>query len=765
MSRIYHKLLGIFLLLSVFISVRPLFAQNFGVIEGMVVDRDTKQPIIGARIAVIGTKKGTLADIDGVFRIAKLAQATYQLEITALGYQPLIKTDISVGTAQSTKLRIELKVDAFETEAVIVTANKFFNKSEDTKVSSNELSQEEIRRAPGAAEDVSRMVQALPGVTTTADSRNDLIVRGGSPVENFIMIDGIEVPNINHFGSQGASGGPIGMVNVDFIQDVTFSAGGFPVKYGDRLSSIMDIRYRDGDKRQFTGKIDLGLAGAGFILEGPIQKEKSAYMISARKSYVDLVSSSTNITALPNYSNFNLKATYDINARHKLALIGLGGIDKITFEGENDEDVKSYDLTKYSAWQSVIGLSHKWLVGKSTYMQSSVSFNMYQKDITVDSLNIRQFLNESLDKEWLLRQDISHRFSPSDLVELGTQFRFLQNDNNIFIESGLDDFGVTRSDVVIDRKTDAFKFGGYLQYTKSFWQRFSLTTGLRYDYFDILNTPHALSPRASLSVDLRENLSLNLAYGLYQQAPPLIWLVGDEDNTGLKFMKTYQTVVGLALYPRQDIKFTVEVFHKNYSDYAASITNPEVSYASVGANFDTHGLEALTSKSSGYATGIEFFLQKKLFDDFYGLLNYSYAKIRFKALDGVERPSSFDFTNVFTAIFGYKFTESLEMSIKWRYMTGRPYTPVDLERSVANNSLILDNSRLNSLRHPDYHRLDIRLDKRYVFDGWNMVVFVDIQNVYNRQNVEHLIWDEEQNRVEKIYQWGFLPIAGLKIEF
>jgi len=741
------------------------YAQNTGIIEGMVVDRDTHQPVIGARVAVIGTKKGAIANDEGKFEIKNLAPATYRLEITAFGYQPLIKTDISVGTAQSAKLRIEMKVDAFETEEVVITAKKYFNKAEDTKVSSNELSQEEIRRAPGAAEDVSRMVQVLPGVTSASDSRNDLIVRGGSPAENFIMIDGIEVPNINHFGTQGASGGPIGMINVDFIQDVTFSAGGFPVKYGDRLSSIMDINYRDGDKHQFTGKIDLGVAGAGLILEGPIQTDKSAYMVSARKSYLDLIMGSTNLTAVPNYSNFNLKATYDINANHKLAAIGMGGIDKITFNGQENEDLESYDLTKYSAWQSVSGLSHKWLAGKSTFVHSSISLNMYQRDITVDSLDTPEFRNESLDKEWIVRQDISHRFSPSDLLELGTQFRFLQNDNTIFIESGVDQLGVDRPDVLIDHKTDAFKFGGYAQYTKSFLKRFSLTAGLRYDYFDIIEKSNAISPRASLSIGLLENMNLNMAYGLYQQAPPLIWIVGDEANKNLKFIKTRQAVLGLELYPREDIKFSVEVYHKKYSDYATSLTNPQISYASIGADYGTLGLEELASKSTGYTTGIEFFLQKKLFDDFYGLLNYSYSKIRFKALDGIERPSSFDFTHVFTAIFGYKFTESLELSVKWRYTSGRPYTPVDLERSLANNSLVLDDSRVNALRHPAYHRLDIRLDKRYVFDGWNLIAFIDIENVYNHENIEYLIWNEKKKEVDKVFQWGFLPAGGFKVEF
>ncbi len=749
------------------VSLAPLSrSQSLGSIEGVVVDRDTRQPIIGTRVVVMGMQKGAVTDLDGKFEITGLPPATYQLQLTGIGYQPLVKTDIAVGTAQSAKLRLEMTVNAYEGEEIVVTARTFFNKTEDTKVSSNELSQEEIRRAPGAVEDVSRMIQALPGVTSASDSRNDLIVRGGSPIENFIMIDGIEVPNINHFGTQGSSGGPIGMINVDYIQDVTFSAGGFPVKYGDKLSSTMDIRYREGDKNNLTGKLDLGLAGAGFIVEGPLQKGKSSYMFSARKSYIDLIAGSAGLNAIPNYSNFNVKATYDINTKHKLSFIGLGGIDKIKFDGRDDEDIENFDIIDVSDWQAIGGLSHQWLVGKSTFIQNSLSFNVYSKNTTLDSADQKlEFENVSSDQELTFRNDISHRFSPSDLLETGIQFKYLQNDNRIFLIETEGLYGVTQPEVNIDKVTDAFKFGSYVQYTKSFLNRYSLTTGIRYDYFDYINSPHAFSPRASLGISLSDNFNLNLATGLYQQVPPLIWMVSFEKNRDLKYIKTWQNVVGVEFYPSDDIKFTLEMFYKDYSHYAASVLNPEVSYAGISSDYYFAGYEPLLSKSNGQSKGVELFLQKKLSYNYYGLLNYSFSETRFKGLDGIDRPSAFDFTHVFTAIFGYKFTESLELSLKWRYVTGKPYTTVDLDQTKALDQLVLDNTQFNSKRHPAYHRLDIRLDKRFVFDSWNLVTFIDIQNAYNRENVEYLVWNEKKDQVEEVFQWGFLPAGGFKIEF
>ncbi|MGQ9642993.1 MAG: carboxypeptidase-like regulatory domain-containing protein, partial [Ignavibacterium sp.] len=240
-----------------------------GSISGEVIDRDTKQAIIGAVVEVLNSGIITATDINGSFVIDGLVPKTYNLKISAPYYVTTYKTDVLVTGKQSSKIVIELKLASYETEEVVVSSERYFDKPSDLVTSTNSLSAEEIRRAPGAVEDLNRMVQSLPGVTTATDSRNDLIVRGGSPVENFILVEGIEVPNINHFGTQGASGGPIGMINVDFLNDVTFSAGGFPAKYGDKLSSIMDVQYRNGDKNNFNGKLDIGIAGGGVILEGP----------------------------------------------------------------------------------------------------------------------------------------------------------------------------------------------------------------------------------------------------------------------------------------------------------------------------------------------------------------------------------------------------------------------------------------------------------------------------------------------------------------
>lgn len=739
--------------------------ENEGTIAGEVKDHDTKQPIAGAVVEVMNLGILTATDVLGNFVIENLEPKTYHLKISSPYYLTAYKTDVNVSGKQSSKILIELKLASYQTDEVIISSDKYFDKPIDLATSTNSLSPEEIRRAPGAVEDLNRMIQTLPGVTTATDSRNDLIVRGGSPVENLILIDGIEVPNINHFNTQGASGGAIGMVNVDFLNEVTFSAGGFPSKYGDRLSSIMDIQYRNGDKNNFTGKIDIGIAGGGVILEGPIQSGKSSFIFSARKSYLDLILKSTGLTAIPNYSNFNLKTTYELSNNHKLELIGLGGIDKINLGGFTDEDDPFIVRTDYSSWQAIGGIVHKWLIGNTTYLQSSLFTNQYQKAIYQDSLSKPTFKNKSIDAEYGFRTDLSQRFSSSDLLEAGISVKYLRNDNSLFNAAHVDIYNIFRPDFNYSSIASAYKTGSYIQYSKNLFGTLDAVLGLRHDYFSFLNDKNTISPRFSLGYYLFDDLKLNAAWGIYYQSPPLLWLVSYDQNKNLKQMRTNQFVIGTEYYPEKDLKVTVEYFEKKYSDYPNSVINPEVTYANAGAEYQTLGLEPLLPASSGIARGIEFFAQKKLSDNFYSMINYSFSKIRFKSLDGIDRPSSFDYGNVLTVILGYKFLNNFEISCKYRFMGGRPYTPLNESASAQLNQVIYDFDGYNGVRHNDYHRLDLRVDYRFEFFGWNLVTFIDFQNILNNENIEQVIWNQKKHKVDYVYQWKFLPAGGVKIEF
>ncbi|MGQ9642994.1 MAG: TonB-dependent receptor plug domain-containing protein, partial [Ignavibacterium sp.] len=490
-----------------------------------------------------------------------------------------------------------------------------------------------------------------------------------------------------------------------------------------------------------------------------------SYLFSARKSYLDLILSSTGLTAVPNYSNFNLKATYELSEKHKLTFIGLGGIDKINFKGVDDEDDPFIITTDFSGWSAAGGIVHKWLIGNQTFLQTSLSTNMYQREVNSDSLGKQTFNNESLDREYVLRSDLSQRFSPTDLLEAGFTAKYLRNDNSIFRAQTIDIYGSTLPELNYDAVAEAYKLSPYIQYSKNLFARLDLMAGLRNDYFSYLNDEGTISPRASAGFYILDNLKLNAAYGIYHQSPPLLWLVAYDQNKDLKQMKTEQFVTGIEYYPASDLKITVEYFEKQYSDYPNSVLNPAVTYANAGAEYQTLGLEPLLPASDGYARGVEFFIQKKLTSGLYGMFNYSFSKINFTSLDGIERPSSFDYQNVLTAIIGYKITDNFEVSAKYRFMGGRPYIPLDENASALYNQTIYDFKRYNGVRYKDYQRLDIRVDYRFEMFGWALTTFLDFQNVMNIENVEQIIWNQKEQKVDYIYQWKFLPAGGIKIEF
>jgi outer membrane receptor for ferrienterochelin and colicin len=772
-------LVRFFIMFSMIIvsATTALHAQSGGgTVDGTIADRDTKQPIAGARILVVGTQRGAIANARGEFAVSGLQPGTYRLQISAPEYKTMIRSDVRIGSTQSTKIDIELSLALYKAQEVTVAGGRtLIEKIDDMRVSANQLTQEEIRRAPGAVEDVSRMVQILPGVAFGSDARNDIIARGGSPVENFLMIDGIEVPNINHYAQQGASGGPIGMINVDFLNDVNFSAGGFGAKYGDRLSSIMDINYREGDKRGYHGKFDLGLGGFGAILEGPIQTDKSSFMVSARRSYLDLVAGGTGLTGVPNYWNFNAKATFVINNEHKLSIIGLGGIDNIKFDDykSTNKNAVSNRSAESDGGRYIVGIAHRWLLGTQTFVRTSVSANAYRSEWRDDSVvtnqdniilnRINDARNQSLDREVVLRSDLSHRFSLQDLLEVGIVARRITNDNVLFQRANTTQSQNTQ-EFTLNTLTSATKLGSYAQYTRNFSEAFSMTAGLRWDYFDYLNNTHALSPRLSMSYALSNQFRINLGGGLYQQAPSLIWLVPDDRNRNVDMMKTYQAIAGVEYFPAEDWKFSLETYTKEYRDYPVSAQNPQFVYSSAGADWVTP-FEYIRTGSNGFARGVEVFAQKKLTDDFYGMVSYSFSSIRFTDGLGTERSSAFDYRTMLTIVGGYKITPALEISAKIRYAGGRPYTPFDLTASRANNRGILDYSRTNQERFPDYRRVDIRADYRMNVFGWNMLVFVDLQNAFNIENPETIIWNRKTNAPSQILQWQFLPVGGVKIEF
>ena len=295
-------IIAVFILSFVFaagnLPANTILDNDNGVIYGKVIDKETQKGIENVVVKILNGEKQTITNLNGEFRFEKLKYGTYALEANVLGYSSLNKTDIVVESEKELYVLFQLNSTEITTESIEVESN-YYQKSSDVNISSLNLDYEEVRRAPGAVEDISRMLQSAPGVSIENDQRNDLIVRGGSPTENLFLIDGIEIPNINHYGTQGSTGGPIGFINLKFIREADIYTGGFTSKYGDKLSSVVDIKFREGSQNNYINNIDMSFAGFGGIFEGPITN-KSTYLLSVRRSYLDLLKGAIRLSAVPN---------------------------------------------------------------------------------------------------------------------------------------------------------------------------------------------------------------------------------------------------------------------------------------------------------------------------------------------------------------------------------------------------------------------------------------------------------------------------------
>jgi hypothetical protein len=734
-----------------------------GIISGRVNDNHTKAILRGANVYLVGTKIGTSTNSVGEFTIKDVPVGTYALRASLLGYSDLIQADVVVTNIKPAVVFFELIESTVEFGEVEVTA-QYFQKSPDVPVSTQTQSYEEIRRLPGGFEDVVRAVSILPGVAQVQAGRNDLIVRGGAPSENLYVIDNIEVPNINHFGTQGASGGPLSYINLDFVNSTSFSSGGFGARYGDKISSVLSIDLRDGRKDDFGGKATIAATQFGLNLEGPIS-EKGSYLFSARRSYLDFIFKGAGFGFVPEYWDFMTKANYDFGGSDRISIVGIAALDNVRLF--NDTDKKRFDNARilYSKQnQGVVGITWRHLFSSGysivTLGQLYTDYRYRQNDTLMNPI----FTNNSFEREWSLRGDITYEIVKTTELSFGIQSKIIGFNSNLILPTFESSYGNLIS-VNSSFDTAAVKASGYLQLSHGF-ERFRLTFGVRADHFDLIAKSFVIAPRLSATVMLSPITNINVSVGRYYQSPSYIWLVSNPVNRQLRYIGVNQFVLGIDHLLRSDTKVSLEGYIKKYSDYPASTAQPYLVLANTGAGFGgstesfaSFGLDPLISAGSGNTFGIELFLQKKLSEiPCYGILSLSYNQSKFKALDGVSMPSSFDQRWIMNIGGGYLFNEKWEISTKFRLATGRPYTPYNPDGSQTS-------ANYNGSRLGVNHSLDVRADRRWMFSSWTLITYVDIQNIYNRKPIDVPRYNNRTKKIEQSNAIGILPSIGISAEF
>jgi len=796
---------------------------NRGSLKGLVLDADTKEPLSGVNILVDGTKYGAESDENGNFFISSIPVGSYNISYKMMGYKDVVKTGVFIKSEKAVYKNAEMNSSEMVLNEVSVSG-AYFEEAKSSVVSSRKLDSQEIMSTAGGQMDVQRAVQVLPSVVSQTDQDNEVIVRGGNPGENLFIFDGIEVDNINHYGNQQNGGGPITNYHNEFIDQLDFSAGGFSAKYGEKCSSVMDITQREGSDK-FEGNVNLGMAGLGGIVEGPLPNNKGSYILSYKKSYLDLIAGSVGLSAIPYYWSGQTKVTYNINEMNKLSFSTLFGAENIDFK---EEDSYSRGAEKvYNEGNRIIGgLSWQRLFGAVGYNKFTIygsRFN-YETDVKKDFVNgaskteKQQYLQDDQETTLAAKNETVLKLPHDIELSFGGQVKHIKVDYNAFAPKDtlyywkpssfnpdsaeydsintLQGYnGIRRAyekDYNNKAADDAQKYGGFVEFLLPY-NKFSARIGGRADYFS-KSDELTLSPRFSLSYNL-EPVTFKIAYGRYFQNPSLS-LFYNEFSKNLKAYYNDQVVFGADILLSESVKLTAETYYKGYQNLPEKVyrtfINPLNNVKMVDYEYQ--------NKSEGYSYGFELFLQKKLTDTYYSTLSYSYSQsYKYKDIldldyNIIEKnkklAADFDFGQTATITLGAKYRlsqydwylnywydkwysypfgcigEETEVSIKSRYIGGKPFTPQEYNRNTHEWNDVT--SKENSVRYPFYQRTDLRVDGRHFFGKINLVVYFEFDNLenafFNRINVWHTNYSD-YGRTEDVSQFNSMFVGGFALEF
>lgn len=790
----------------IFLSAHILVAQK-GQIEGRIFNASNNQPLAFANIIVTGTNVGSTSDFDGKFSFTGIEPGFISLTATSIGYETKTTVQFLVSNAKKEYIEIGLNESNEEIEEVEVTASPF-RRSVESPVSLRSIGIKEIEKNPGGNRDISRIIQSYPGVASTPNFRNDVIVRGGGASENRFYLDDIEIPNINHFATQGASGGPVGIINVDFIRGVDFYSGAFPANRGNALSSVFEFKQKDGnpDKLKFRGT--LGASDLALTMDGPLG-DNSSFIFSVRRSYLQFLFSLLELPFLPTYNDYQLKYRWRINEKNEFSIISLGALDQFALNKEaNKTEYQRFILNNIAVneqWNYTFGMVYKhfyehgydtWVFSRN-YLNNR-AYKYLNNDESTEDNKLLDYSSDEIENKF--RYEHTSRYASGFKINYGASFEKAKFINSTFRKIFLSNELFTQ-----DYKNDLqlYNYGAFGQVSKDFLEkRLFLSLGLRMDgsdYSDEMANPLSqFSPRFSASYSITEKLSANFNTGRYYQRPSYTTLAF-RDNAGvlvnrennILYIQSDHLVAGFSYLPNESSKISLEGFYKLYADYPFSV-NDSVALASKTVDFGIFGDEEVIPIGEGRALGFEILGEWK---DLWGintLFSYAYVRSEFKDIRGDYVPSSWDNKHLFTITATRSFKHHWDFGFKWRFVGGSPYTPYDLDKSAyvqawnSNGGPLRDYSLFNQNRLGNFHQLDIRVDKQYFFDKWSMMFYLDIQNVYNfKSDSQQALTNEDgQGNVlivnpgadasEQLYQLRnldsdgggtILPTIGVMIEF
>lgn len=781
-----------FFLLSatLFLAAQSLYAQVNTEIYGEVVD-ELGEPIAGASVFLEGTQQGTQTDFDGNYEISGVAPGSYNLIVSYLGYQAQTKYNIIVRSKGTPTYNFTLQEATQELDEVVVSNANIITRPKETPLSTQTLSAVEIATYPGSNNDVVQVAQTLPGVSPSIGGfRNDLIIRGGAPNETVYYLDGMEIPNINHFSTQGSAGGPVGLINVSFIENVTLSTSAFNARYDNPLSGVLQFQQRNGNSRNFSGNFRVSASEAALTLEGPLFKKdgeesKTTFLASVRRSYLQFLFQAIGLPIRPDYWDYQFKVNHEINKFNTLTFLGVGSIDDFSVsppEEFDEEQQATLDRTPFIKQRTnTMGVSwrNRFKNGKG-FMLTTLSNNTLSNDFTryTDPENEQGviFSNDARESETKLRYELTQFFEDWKLT---SGFNVQHSDyNNVTLD--------ILNNLTFDTTIDFMKYGLFANATRSlFDNKLDVSLGFRMDDDSFTENETLLStfsPRLSASYEFAEDWRLNGSVGRYFKLPPYT-ILGFRDsnneliNQNIDYTQSDHFVLGIEHYFSPSSNISLEGFYKRYEDYPVSVRDG-VSLANKGGGFEVLGSEPIETVGKGRSYGAELQFQQKLSNNFYGIFSYTFFYSEFTGFDtNTYLPSVWDSRHLISFVGGYKFKRNWELSSRYRFAGRTPFVPTDLDATLANYpEVILDYSRLGDEKLAIFSQLDVRLDKKWSFEKFAFDLFIEVQNILgqdipsppeyglNRDAMGMVI--EPQSLVEITNEGGqIIPSIGIVIDF
>ncbi len=741
-----------YLIILLILSQSLAFSE--GIISGNIIDKTSQLPLEGSNIGLIGTDLGVISDNNGNFSISRLENGYYSISISYIGYETKIISDIWVRDNAYEFLKIELNRTIIDYEGVTVTQS-YFSKNNVDQYNSISFNNDEIRRAPGSGQEISRILNALPSVASVGENRQDLLVRGGGPTENGFVIDNIHIPSISHFNTpDGRSNGPIGMINTEMVDNIEFFSNGFPAEFGNKLSSYGNIIYRDGKKDSVDVNISVGMGGAGSLIEGSLSDDIT-FIGSYRRSYLDLISDAINAGGgLPSYDDLQGKFKYSPSHYDAFTILLVNGNSLYDRKKEESISAGEDNYGNVKNRQNTIGLSHRHIWNQSAYSSTSVSISkQYANAIFYENQSDTISLSTDDTFHTLNARQINHfQFNKT----LSSVFGFEAQNRNLEYDFLLNNVE-SKNNVAINNLSSFATIKSIL------YKRVLISIGSRLDWNDY-EKEIFIAPRINIDFSLPKgwgNFIINS--GRYFQNPPEKYISMAEKSI-IKSIKTNQHSFTYEKLITSSTRFSLSVYEKRY-DHAPMMERNQVFTDPTFLMDQLRTYRDIVSSGKAKTTGIEVLIEKKRATNFYGLAGGTIYNSVYYDQFGFKRNRDNNYRYLLNIVGGYRPNFKWEVSVRWSLFGGRPYTEIDLENSNYYNEEVLFYNDYNQSRTPIYHNLFLRYERRKKMKYGNIITYFEFWNAYNRKNIETYFWSREKQKILETTYFSFIPVGGFEIEF